>query len=68
MVKPWKDRLWVAFAYVCICVWFYLSLVCIDSKVSRKQVSLRDPVIKTNVASRSGAFSLNSQSQTVMLT
>lgn len=68
MVKPWKDRLWVAFAYVCICVRFYLCLVCTDSKVSRKQRSLRDLVIKTNVASSRGAFSLNSQGQSVMLT
>lgn len=68
MVKPWKDRLWVAFAYVCICVRFYSSLVCTDSKVSRKQLSLRDLVIKTNAASSRGTFSLNSQGHSVILT
>lgn len=56
---------------ICICVirvWFYLSLVCTDSKVSRKRLSLRDLVIKTNVASSRGTFSLNSQGQSMMST
>lgn len=53
MKKPWKDDHGRAFAYVrmSICVWFYLSLTCTDSKMSRKQLSLRALIIEIEVTS-----------------
>lgn len=53
MEKPWKDNSGCAFAYVRmhICVRFYLSLTCTDSKVSRKLLSLRALTIEIKVAS-----------------